>query len=591
MIQHISSSAHRRARRRHAVRHLETLEPRTLLSAAVSSYTLPGVTPVFGAYDSSGALWVYDNSNPTYGAALERIVNNAVDTAPGSVIPMDTLAYAPMAFAAGLDGHIYAADAVGANGYGAIDDINTLTGLITQTPLTDASEIPYRLTVTGDGAVWFLGFGASPDSATHTTLVGRMDPATQALATYSLTTDSTGGLICSSGSDSVWIGMGAIEDPALADPVTGTNRIAAASFDGSAISLTTYAVSTGDVTADKYNIIASVASDPGDGSVWFTLSNNTFANRTADQRAPDQIVHGVLNGSALDQTAYIGANTSAQTLNYAGLAFDAEYRLWFFQWDSTQFGYLDTTTLTYSTPYDNTTDGSFLTTAARTDGTQLSFLTSGSDIIQIDVAAPEVTFSGAANDINVREDTVLNDMLLATFTAPAPLSGYTATITWGDNTTSVVTPTLVPGSTDTYAVIISGKSFATQGVYSGTITVQDGSSVAGTLTFTSTISDIPLNVTSLTTTPLFLRIVTAVGTFTDDGDLALSTWKATINWGDNTTSTGLIVRDPTQSGRYFVLAIHQYRTRGTYTVRLTVTTSEVNSVVTNSTLTATVTAR
>jgi streptogramin lyase len=588
MTQHTSRSTHRHTRYTRALRHLEPLEPRTLLSATITSYTLEGAAVGYGAYDSSGALWVYD----VFTSELQRVNAGAVDTAPGSIIP---LSFSPGALATGPDGHIFAADWSGSAGYGAIVDIDTLTGDVNATDLTASGENPIALTVTGDGAVWFVGAGTQPTEGpiTQTNIIGRLDPLDSSVATFTTdaSLDDSQASVISANGNSVWIAMGGLQ---VGGEPTGTNRVAAASWDGSTIALTAYDVAVPGSDAGANGLLNGLVAD-GAGGVWFTLSNNpTDTGHTT--HSADQLVHGIVVGDALDQTAYIDAATSVNTpLNYGALSLDTDGNVWFVEFAGTQFGMLDASTGAY-TLVDNPTPDAFYQSVANTNGTQISLLNTpnfvtGTTIIQIEFAAAPVTFSGTANNVNIREDTPLDNILLATFTAPTPLSGYTATITWGDNTTSVVTPTLVPGSTDTYAIIISGKSFATQGIFNGSIAITDGTASVGTLTFTSTISDTPLNVTSLTASPLFLRIVTAVGTFTDDGDLALSTWKATINWGDNSTSTGLIVRDPTQSGRYLVIALHQYRTRGTYTVRLTVTTSEANASVVNSTLTTTVTAR
>ena len=598
MIQYTSRSTDRRRSYSRALRHLEALEPRTLLSAAPTSYTLSGVYAGFGAYDNQGTLWIYDN----YTASLEPVKNGAVDY--DAAIGLD---FEPRALASGSGGVIYAADM---SGFGAIEAINTRTAEVTKYNI-QASDLPggqgsseaqpIALTVTGDGAVWFVGKGKF-DSTNNTeeNLIGRLDPTNGSNGSFTLLTtgaslnDSQASLISASG-DSVWIGMGGLQ---VGGQPAGTNRVAAASWTGSAISLTAYTVAIPNSNAGANGLLNGLVAG-SDGSVWFTLSNNSTDTGHAT-KARDQLVHGVLNGSTLAQTAYIDTATSADTpLNYGDLTLDANGNVWFVEFEGNQFGMLDSASGGF-TRYDNPTADPFYLGVASADGTQISLLnspnleTGDSSVIQIDVTTttPVVTFSGTAFNINTREDTPLeSNTLLATFTAAAPLTGYTATITWGDNTTSVVTPTLVPGSTDAYSIIVSGKAFATQGIYAGSVAVKDGTNTVGTLTFTSTISDTPLHVISVTASPLVLRIVTAVGTFTDDGDLALSTWKATINWGDNATSTGIIVRDPTQSGRYLVLALHQYRARGTYTVRLTVTTSEANVANTSSTLTTTVTAR
>jgi streptogramin lyase len=596
MIQLHASSHHRRTRYRHAIRHLEALEPRTLMSAVISSYSLPGLAGL-GTYDSSGALWIYDVNT----AALERIKDGMLDIAPGSVILLDSMTYQPIALSSGPNGHIYMVDAVG-----AIDDIDPAlaasdpTAGITQTPVPaipdtngmSISNMPTALTVSGNGSVWFLCHGGdSSETFGHTSVIGRMDPGTHSVSVFttdSLLEESYATKISADGADSVWVGMGAAYatvDPGLDD--LGTNRIGNASWDGGAISLTTYLVDTGTDT-DAHAVVNGVASD-GQSGVWFTLStvNGTWS---------DLLVHGVVDAGDLAQTAYADPSVPADThAGFGPLVQDAEGNVWFLEYGVNKFGSFDPAT-NQITAHNNTTDGQLYQMVTNADGTQISLLNGpdndgNSPIIRIDVTTSPVTFSGTANNVNVQEDVVLDNVGLATFTAPEPLIGYTVTIDWGDSTSTIVTPTLLPGSTDTYAVIVSGKSFATQGVYDGSITVLDGTASVGTLSFTSTISDIPLNVTSFTVSPLLARIVIATGAFTDDPNLALSTWRATISWGDGTSSTGLIVRDPTQAGRYLVLAIHQYRTRGTYTARLTVTTSEADAAVGISSLTTTVTAR
>ncbi len=570
----LSPNSRKRAPR--ALRHLEMLEPRTLLSATITSYPT-GLAIGGAAYDSNGALWVYNVNN----SSLDQIVDKAVVKS----IALDANTCAPVAFAGGANGHIFAADA-----FGAIDDIDTATATtgtttITQTILPNTTESPTAITVTGNGDVWFLGFG-NYTSNTHTNVIGLMDHVTHSVTTYETDAsvqDSVATIISASGADSVWIGMGALE--VLATPnILGTNRVAYASFDGTNISLNPYVV-------DNANLINGLAADP-DGSVWFTLSNTTDTT-THPLNSPDQLVHGVINGNNLVQTTFTAGNAGPDTsLNYGALALDVQGNVWFVEFNGNQIGSFDGAAFTL---YDNPTTGTFVQTLANADGTQLSILTTTDDpvddwpIIQIDVSAAAVTFSGSANDLSDVEHFTFNNTLLATFTAPTPAGVYSATITWGDGTSTVVAPTDL--GANSYAISISGKAFANQGTFNGSIAIHDGTTAVGTLAFTSTIGDIPLNVTSITASPLIFRIVTAVGTFTDDGDLALATWKATINWGDSTSSTGLIVRDPSQSGRYVVLALHQYRARGTYTVRLSVATTELNAAVTRSTLTTTVTAR
>ena len=583
-------------RRGGAPRHLEALEPRTLLSAVITSYTPSGVVATGGAYDSGGNLWVYDQNS----AALERLVNGAVDTAPGSVIPLDTGTYGPVAFAIGANDHLYMADAKG-----GIDDVTLGTGAITQTLFTTpgAADRPTALTVTGSGAVWFVGQGSTTTDADnvmhHTSVIGRFDPAAASVSEYATGAsldDSAAVLIAGSGADSVWIGLGAVD----AKHGIGTNRIASASYT-TAIQLdNAWAVNTGGTIPDNTDTLTSVVG-AADGSVWFALANISYS--TALQRGPDQIVHGVVNGSSLGQTTSVVTDpATGNPLGVSGLAFDADGKLWFTEATGPDLGYLNPATAGAAPSYTfaaNTTGFAPYQTLVNAAGTQLSIVTTTDDffiselpIIQIDLAVPQQTFQVVSqSNIQTMEDTPIQPTLLATFTAPA--GSYTAFVDWGDGTTSNV-PATLNNDTGAYEIWVSGKSFATQSGpdgYGGTITVNDAAGFVGGLTFVSYVGDIPLNVTSFAATPIFLRIVTAVGSFTDDGDLALSTWHATITWGDGATSTGLIIRDPRQAGHYLVLGLHQYRTRGPFTMTLDVTTSEQDAAITKSELKTTVVVR
>ncbi|HEY4330291.1 MAG TPA: hypothetical protein VGN88_11190 [Phycisphaerae bacterium] len=602
---HVPSKS--RLRYQCALHHLEMLEVRTLMSVTVGPpYQVATVTPNAAVYVTNGDLWVYDPNN----VAMERIKNGAIDSAPGSVISLDSPTLQPRFAVAGSNGHIYLSDFSG-----GIDDVDTVAGTVSQDLFAGSNfaEYPVFLTVasnsSGGDEVWFVGAGdATVDTEAggltiehHISTIGRYDPVTHAVSTLTTTAvldDSVAAFITPKGTDSVWVAMEAKDDSDNLGGFTfGTNRILSASFNGAAVQVdSTFNVNSGDPVSDANNVIGGIVSD-GSTGVWFTLANQEFTDHPV--HGTDQLVHANANGSV--QTSYLIHNTDPvdtvatpdNALDVGGLNTDVNGNVWFIeQSGAEQVGYFDGTSFT---TYANSTGAQPVGLASNADGTKLVVNLIGDDfdagypILEIAVT-PDATFSGSASDLSAREDTAITGTLLATFTAPAPTGTYSATIAWGDSTSTVVTPSYL--GSNTYAVIISSKTFATQGIYNGTVSINDSvTGLAGTLHFTSNISDIPLNVTSVTALPLILRIVTVAGTFTDDSDLALSTWTATVNWGDSSSSTGVIVRDPTQSGRYIVLAIHQYHTRGTYTVKLTVTTTESLAAVTNSSLTTTVNAR
>jgi streptogramin lyase len=602
-----SSSKKLRARYRRAIKHLEALEPRTLLSVSPIAYNVPNVWAGNAVYDNSGSLWIYDIDEPVV-PALVRLKGSAVDSAAGSVIPLDNTQYSPNSFASGPNGHIYATDLC--DGIKYIDDIDpsiaakdSTANPISRIPL-DVMGMPSSITVTGDGAVWFTALNVNSDPSQHDNILGRMDPKTHEVAIFKLDaslSDSQIGALCVNGSDSVWMTLAAYDYPTETSIVQGTNRIATASFSNGQFTVTPYEMTTG-TDADVNGNIGGIVSDR-QGGVWFSLANLPYNTRPGS--SPDAIVHGTFDAQGqFVETAYVAPGTDVNTPRmYTFLTSDNTGAVWFVATGTNQLGTFDGANFTF---FDDPVAGTVLgQTCARADGSQITVLTAANmdlntgeylyqgdpPLIELDFATkpPEITFQGEAYNVNIKEDTALNGMLLATFVAPTPTSAYKATITWGDGSTTTVKPTLV--GDNTYAIVVSGKSFAKQGSFAGSIAISDDASPIGKLSFTSTVGDTPLNVTSFNVTPLLLRIAAATATFTDDADLSTSTWTATIKWGDNTSSTGLIVRDPTQAGRYLVIGLHQYRTRGTYTARLTVTTSEIGASILNATLTTTVSVR
>lgn len=574
-----------RTRQPHRARknpYFEFLEARTLMTATVTSYLVADVSPSLAAYDSNGSLWVVNTSFASGHQTLDELVNGALGR---SIIIDDVSANS---LVAGAGGHLWIADA-----NGGLTDVDTnaetyAQHLFVTDTFTDFANVPVRLTVSSSGNVWFIGAG-NPQATFTDNVVGRYDPVLDTVSYLTLdnsTNDATALYISANGSDGAWLGMPGTD---FGDHV-GANHLASLSFSGS-IGATYYAVQTLNAVpdaavADAGNPISGIASD-GSGGVWFSLANSTA---TTAPHGADRLVHGVINGANLDQTAYVldGA-TVGNPETVANVAVDSNGDVWFNTLTGTVAGTFDTTTHTFTFhdyPAGVTTVSAIVVNPAANQASFIAF--DDGSIVQIDVT-DDVTFDGDANNLAGQEGHVFNSTLLATFVAPPPGTGsYSAVITWGDSTTSTVSVSAL--GDNTYAVVISGKSFASQGTYNGTITIKDSANVvAGTMTFQSVISDTPLTVTSFTTIPLVLRIVTATAMFTDDPGRPASSFSATINWGDSTSSTGLIVADPTQAGRYLVVALHRYRSRGTYTAKITVTTTEAGALINVNQKTSTVT--
>ena len=219
--------------------------------------------------------------------------------------------------------------------------------------------------------------------------------------------------------------------------------------------------------------------------------------------------------------------------------------------------------------------GSYTVTVAVAD----SFGASNSGSFQVNVldVAPTVTAGP-----NPHQSPGVPVSLSSTFTDPGfPVGGsaetYTATINWGDGTTSPGTLTTTPGGpgVPTSGTISGTHTYATHGDYTATVTVLDslGQQGSGTLS----VLDIPPTVAAgpAQTVNQGSPVVVAA-TFNDPGFEAGATaasYAATIEWGDGTTSPGTVTVKPGSTGvptTGTVSGSHIYSDQGNYTVTVLV---------------------
>jgi predicted outer membrane repeat protein len=152
-----------------------------------------------------------------------------------------------------------------------------------------------------------------------------------------------------------------------------------------------------------------------------------------------------------------------------------------------------------------------------------------------------------------------------------PTTNYTATIDWGDSTTSrgfVASDTQTPGS---YAVGAT-HTYAKEGTYPVVITVTDPQGGSAKVTETAFVTDGTFQtffapITAIAGTPFNGR----VGSFTDTSPAASATYfTATIGWGDGQSSTGGVSFNSSTS-QYDIAGSHTYAKGGAYDVRVTIT--------------------
>ena len=173
-------------------------------------------------------------------------------------------------------------------------------------------------------------------------------------------------------------------------------------------------------------------------------------------------------------------------------------------------------------------------------------------------------------------------LTVATFTDANPGDHHadmTATIHWGDNSTSTGTVTFSGG---TYSVSGS-RTYADEGSFPVTVDISDdgGSTLTGIGKSTVTVADATLAATGATiAATVGATFNGAVATFTDaNPSAAPGDFSATIDWGDGVTTSGTI---GPHSGGFTIGGTHTYSQPGNNRT-LTVTISDIGGANTTTT--------
>jgi hypothetical protein len=156
----------------------------------------------------------------------------------------------------------------------------------------------------------------------------------------------------------------------------------------------------------------------------------------------------------------------------------------------------------------------------------------------------------------------------ATFTdtLPDPASSFTATINWGDGTT---TPGAVTGPPGGPFVVSGSHAYADDGTFTVTTTL-NGPAAGQSFTATSTATSTERTISSTGGFSFSSGTLTnaTVATFTDPNTLAVAgDYTASINWGDTTSSAGTVSGG---SGSFTVKGSHTYTAGGPHTITVTI---------------------
>lgn len=172
----------------------------------------------------------------------------------------------------------------------------------------------------------------------------------------------------------------------------------------------------------------------------------------------------------------------------------------------------------------------------------------------------------------------LDGVTVATFTTVGG-SGFTASIDWGDGTTSTGT---VSGPDQNGVFTVTGShAYAEEtqdvsgGAFNVTVTITDLNSTVATASDTATVSEGALSATAGQAINgqkgQALNSVT-LATFTDAGPVETgnNVYQAVVNWGDGSATEVATISAPDQNGVMTVTGSHTYQAKGNFTISVTV---------------------
>ena len=205
-----------------------------------------------------------------------------------------------------------------------------------------------------------------------------------------------------------------------------------------------------------------------------------------------------------------------------------------------------------------TEEGSYSITIMVTDSAGSTVSTSDTALVS------DASLAVSASAVSVSEGGTFNGVV-ATFSdgdTAATASNYSATIVWGDGSSSTGTI----GATGAGSFTVSSShAYAEEGSYSLSVTVTDVASYQATEQISvadGALQALPDEETIQTKKKT--EFVADVASFTDSDPAGTTKdYRASISWGDGSSSAGFVLQDGSQ---FLVFGSHTYQARGTFTV-------------------------
>jgi hypothetical protein len=188
----------------------------------------------------------------------------------------------------------------------------------------------------------------------------------------------------------------------------------------------------------------------------------------------------------------------------------------------------------------------------------------------------DATLTATATAVSATEGVAFTGKQVASFTdanPTAPVGDFTASINWGDGTSSPGTVTQ-PGAVGTTFLVTGDHTYAEEGSHTITVSIADVGGSIATAVPTATVADAALNATG---TPVSAtegnKFSGQVASFTDGNPAApVSDFTISIDWGDSTPATVGTVTQPGGTGGAFVVSgSHTYAEDGSHTITVSIT--------------------